>query len=178
MAIQIRFPDERQVEIAAESARVGSDAACEVAFPNDLRVKPRHAVIRCVSGRWMIEAEEDGSVLVGNEAPARMRWLTAGDVVRLTPDGPEFVFQPQSAPQRNLAVSGSPAAGEASFPAAQFAAETASGATPAASNQEPSITRGRSVRVLAGAGLIAALLVCAAASLFWREAPVPVTCAG
>lgn len=153
MSIKIGLPDNRQIETSAEPVRIGSDGMCEISFPNDLRVRPRHAIIRRVSGRWMVEAEGDGSVQVGSEAPARMRWLTAGDVVRLTPDGPEVVFQPSVAPII------APAGAGVSTPKV----ETSATGSADVSTRKP-ITKDQAVRLLAGAGLVVAVLIIVAVS--------------
>src|SRR6185369_2033547 len=94
MAIYIDLPDGRRLELEGDQFRIVSGADAPVAFPGDARVRPNHAVLRRTAGRWMIEARDGEQIRVGNDPPARMHWLTPGDVVRLTERGPEFVFQP------------------------------------------------------------------------------------
>jgi len=101
MSITLQFDDGRQVPLEGAVVTIGGESRCTLSLPNDARVRPRHAQLRQVGGRWLIEADAGGAVQVGEAAPARMNWLRAGDEIRLTPSGPTFIFNP--APQTDRA---------------------------------------------------------------------------
>lgn len=91
--------------IDAETITIGSDPAATVVLAGDDRIRPRHAVIRKVAGRWMVEARDADSVRVGDLDPARLHWLSAGDVIEVVENGPKIVFQPGDAPSGDSAAS-------------------------------------------------------------------------
>lgn len=97
MAVTVETAQGRKILVERPSATVGRDPGCTVAFPDDARLLPQHAVLREVSGRWMIEAKGPQLLQIGDGPPARVHWLNPGDVIRLTPAGPELTFQPTSA---------------------------------------------------------------------------------
>lgn len=80
--------------VTGDEALIGRDAACAISLPEDSRLAARHAALRMIGGRWLIEARGDAMLQVGTEAPSRLGWLNDGDVIRLTPGGPELVFNP------------------------------------------------------------------------------------
>jgi hypothetical protein len=94
MAIALAVSGRPQLLIDSETITIGSDPANSVVLTGDDRIKPRHAVIRRVAGRWLVEAREGESFQVGSLEPARLHWLSPGDVIRLVPNGPEITFQP------------------------------------------------------------------------------------
>jgi hypothetical protein len=94
MAIALAISGKPVLEVDAETITIGSDPAGTIALTDDDRVKPRHAVIRRVAGRWLVEASEGDSIQVGDSEPARVHWLNAGDVIHLIENGPEITFQP------------------------------------------------------------------------------------
>jgi hypothetical protein len=94
MAIALAISGMPRLVIDAETITIGSDPAASVVLTDDDRIKPRHAVIRRVAGRWLIEAREAESIQVGELEPGRVHWLSAGDVIRLVEDGPRITFQP------------------------------------------------------------------------------------
>lgn len=93
MAISLAISGRPPVEFDSDSIAIGTDPSGGVVL-TDSRIKPRHAAIRKVAGRWMIEAREADSICVGNAEPARVHWLKAGDVIHLVENGPEITFQP------------------------------------------------------------------------------------
>lgn len=91
--------------ITGDEALIGRDPSCAIALPDDSRIAARHAALRMVGGRWLIEARADAMPQVGNNPPSRLSWLNDGDVVRLTPNGPELIFNPTNVEQvSNLPV--------------------------------------------------------------------------
>jgi len=109
MAIALAISGKPLLEVDAESITIGSDPAGVVTFSGDERIKPRHAVIRRVAGRWLVEVREAESIQVGDSEPARVHWLNAGDVIRLVENGPEITFQPPIASAPAPAARSAPA---------------------------------------------------------------------
>src|SRR5262249_9213487 len=66
-------------------------------LPHDERLAPLQAILKCVAGRWIVEAQGGGAVRVGNGRPAQFAWINPGDVIHLTESGPVLVFEPGSA---------------------------------------------------------------------------------
>ena len=89
----IGLPSGRQVVVDKLPAVIGSAPDAVVRIEGHAGVKPRHACIRRVGNRWIIEADGDGLVQIGNGPPARMHWLQSGDVVALTSAGPAIRFE-------------------------------------------------------------------------------------
>lgn len=96
MTISIKTPTGSQITVDGDHALIGKDRSCQVALPNEIGLQPIHAKIRKVANRWLIESQGDWNIQVGTGLPARMSWLKAGDVIRLTEEGPEIVFQDTS----------------------------------------------------------------------------------
>lgn len=94
--------------VTGDEALIGRDTACAVALPEDARLAARHAALRMVGGRWLIEARADSLLQVGSAAPARLGWLNDGDVIRLTPSGPELIVNPSNTTP--ISVTATPAA--------------------------------------------------------------------
>jgi hypothetical protein len=124
MPIILAIPGKPPLEVDAELISIGSDPAGAVVLSGDDRIKPRHAVIRRVAGRWLVEAREADSIQVGNAPPGRVHWLSPGDVIRLTERGTEITFQPPPASPARAAASarpqvetGAPAAAVRAMPA-------------------------------------------------------------
>lgn len=80
--------------VTGDEALIGRDPACAISMPDDSRLSARHAALRLVGGRWLIEARSETMLQVGTASPSRLGWLNDGDVIRLTPNGPELVMNP------------------------------------------------------------------------------------
>src|SRR5579872_3809126 len=91
--------------IDAESATIGSDPSCTIRL-DDPRVRPHHALLRYLGGRWMIESQGGDELRIGAEPPAKIKWLRPGDTVELTASGPQLVFEPHPLPQHSAQVPG------------------------------------------------------------------------
>jgi len=118
----------QQFTITGDEALIGRDPACTISLPDDIRLSARHAALRQVGGRWLIEARADAMLQVGNSAPSRLGWLSDGDVVRLTPNGPELLVNPPTPVSAPVAASASPvvsSAAAAPTPAAKVEAPIA-----------------------------------------------------
>lgn len=94
MAIRIQLSSGQNVEFDSPSATVGTDPSCDIVVPEQEGLHARHATIKRIVNRWMIESEGDWPLQVGQEVPGRKAWLEPGDVIRLTESGPSIVFQP------------------------------------------------------------------------------------
>ncbi len=90
LAIQGRPP----ITVGEEEISLGSDPNCQVSFAGVEEIKPNHAVIREIGGKWLIEARDADSLIVGNAKPARIHYLKPGDVIRLTENSPPVTFEP------------------------------------------------------------------------------------
>ncbi|MFN0055064.1 MAG: hypothetical protein ACKV0T_23065 [Planctomycetales bacterium] len=97
-----------RVQIEAEGVTIGSDSATGIAFPADPRLEPHHAVIRQVAGRWLIEAQGTRLFQIGSGVPTRMAWLSSGDCIKLSQEGPELIFS-LSEPAQPVAMRSEPA---------------------------------------------------------------------
>ncbi len=89
--------------VTGDEALIGRDTACAIALPDDSRLAARHAALRMVGGRWLIEARADSMLQVGSNPPSRLGWLNDGDVIRLTTNGPELIFNPPNQPAVGVA---------------------------------------------------------------------------
>jgi hypothetical protein len=92
MGFILQLPSGKQIALPADAATIGRDPACDVALPREPQVQPRHARIRKVANKWMIESAGDWLLQVGSGVPGRKLWLNPGEVIRLSETGPELVF--------------------------------------------------------------------------------------
>ena len=99
MAITLAITGRPAIEIDVENITIGSDRNCTVAI-DDSTVMPRHAVIRKIAGRWLIEVREAPAIFVGgpfgHTESKRLHWLIPGDQIRLTDNGPVITFEPSN----------------------------------------------------------------------------------
>lgn len=102
MSIRLEIEGRGTVEIAEESIVLGTDPTCAVEIPTGAGVAPKHAVIRKIAGRWIIEVRAGDSIQVGDADPARMYWLNPGDIIRLTDSSPSIVFEPQQSARKDV----------------------------------------------------------------------------
>jgi S1-C subfamily serine protease len=97
MAFTLQTLNDQHITVDADVAVIGTDPSCNV-VADDNRLKRRHAVIKKVTGKWMIQSEGDWLLRVGNGMPGRKCWLNPGDTIWLAEGGPAFVFSPQIPP--------------------------------------------------------------------------------
>ncbi len=94
MPITLAVHGRTPITVGDEEISLGSDPGCQVSFADVDEIKPNHAVIREIGGKWLIEAREAESLVVGDAKPARIHYLKPGDVIRLTENSPPVTFQP------------------------------------------------------------------------------------
>jgi hypothetical protein len=94
MTITIKLPSGERREISQDRILIGRGAHCPICIPDAGNLQDEHARLRKVADRWMIESRGDWLIRVGNDAPSKFGWLKTGDVIRLSRDGPELVFEP------------------------------------------------------------------------------------
>lgn len=92
MALSIETQNGKRITVEADSALIGRDRTCQIVLPDETALRPIHAKIRKVADRWMVEAQGDWHVQVGEGLPGRMCWLKSGDVIRLTESGSSITF--------------------------------------------------------------------------------------
>jgi len=151
MTLSIQIAGQPVSRLEGESHSIGSDARCAIRVAGS-DVAPRHALLRRVAGRWLVEAAGDQLIRIGEGRPTRLAWLNPGDEIYVSTDGPPLVFEPAdtSAPARTL-----PAA-NAAGPVIS-ASNSASG--PQRSVASPTSTEGQRQSLwfaVGGAGLLAA----------------------
>jgi pSer/pThr/pTyr-binding forkhead associated (FHA) protein len=59
MAITVELSSGQRIVVESESATVGSDQSCDISLPDVKQLQPRHAQIRKVANKWMIESSGD-----------------------------------------------------------------------------------------------------------------------
>jgi hypothetical protein len=94
MSIKLAIALRPLMEVEEENITLGTDPSCTVALPESSGAKPKHAVIRKIAGRWLIEVREAESFLIAGSEPKRLHWLQPGDVIQLTDNSPTITFQP------------------------------------------------------------------------------------
>lgn len=102
MSIRLEIEGRGIVEFADESILLGADPTCSVQIPARDGVALKHAVIRKIAGRWLIEVRAGDSIRVGEGEPARMNWLNPGDIIRLTDSSAPIVFEPTQAVRKDV----------------------------------------------------------------------------
>ena len=100
MAITIQLPSGESLCFEGTTVLVGSDSSCDIQI-SDAELEPQHARLRKVANRWMVESQGDWPIQAGDSGPGRSCWFTVGDVIRLSPSGPDIVIQPESAAEQN-----------------------------------------------------------------------------
>jgi hypothetical protein len=94
MPITLAIHGRPPITVGEEEISLGSDPNCLVSFTGVEEIKPHHAVIREIGGKWLIEARDADSLIVGNAKPGRVHYLKPGDVIHLTENSPPVTFQP------------------------------------------------------------------------------------
>jgi hypothetical protein len=161
MAITVSVVNGPSFRIEGDAATIGSDSNCAISLPHDARLKPQHALLRQVAGRWMIESKSGDEIRIGDQPPSKVKWLTPGDSIDLTGRGPLLVFQTSNLPVADVTL---PAATSASHGRGSVA-----NAQSDSSQQTPGLALSPSARApilwaccgaaLVVAGLMAALLI-------------------
>jgi pSer/pThr/pTyr-binding forkhead associated (FHA) protein len=110
MAITIELMNGKRVSVLGDSATIGRAPAADFVVQSP-ELRPIHAKITRVAGKWMVESEGDWLLQVGDGVPGRKHWLQPGRVIRLTESGVRVIFEPtvptQPAPpstQKNAAT--------------------------------------------------------------------------
>ena len=93
MSIKLVIAGRSPVELHEERITLGSDPNCTVSIPEISDVKPQHVVIRCLDGRWIIEAHDAESFIVDGKGSKTAHWISSGNVIRFSDDGPAVAFE-------------------------------------------------------------------------------------
>ena len=91
MPISFQLPDGQRQTLDVSHIVIGRSENCQIRLPD---LSPEHAKITRVANRWLLESMGDWLLMVGDQEPARKNWLKSGDVIKLSPKGPEIVFEP------------------------------------------------------------------------------------
>lgn len=102
MSITIGLTSGERVVVDKDIALIGLDDHCDIQPPGPGGLNARHARIKKIGGRWLIESLGDWPLQIDGEAPTRASWLRPGDVVQLAPYGPSIIFEPLP-PSRSVA---------------------------------------------------------------------------
>ena len=94
MSITIQLPSGERRAISQDRILIGRGSHCPIQLPDSGHLQNEHARLRKIADRWMIESRGDWLIRVGKDAPAKFAWLKTGDVIRLSQDGPDLVFEP------------------------------------------------------------------------------------
>lgn len=93
MPIRLLLAGRSPIELDDEYITLGSDPYSTVCFTDVPQVKSRHATIRLLDGRWIIEAAEAESLTIGASGAKRAHWISSGDVVSLSSTGPSMIVE-------------------------------------------------------------------------------------
>jgi hypothetical protein len=96
MSITLQLPSGQRISVEASTIVIGRDPSCNVALAGETRIQPRHATIRKVAGKWMVQSEGNWAIRVGNGVPGGKAWVNPGEEIHLTEAGPTLVFAPTS----------------------------------------------------------------------------------
>jgi hypothetical protein len=100
MSIILQLPSGQRISVEASAIVIGRGPSCNVALTGDGRVQPRHATIRKMAGKWMVQSEGDWLIRVGNGVPGGKAWVNPGEEIHLTETGPIIVFMPTAVQQQ------------------------------------------------------------------------------
>jgi len=93
MPVHIKI-EGRSVRCNTEVISIGRAQTNQISLPNEPHLARVQAVLRRVSGRWIVESQSSRLIRVGNGRPIQLAWLNPGDVIHLTESGPALTFQP------------------------------------------------------------------------------------
>ena len=99
MPIKLLAPG-KSVVVDSRSASIGADVDCDVVLPREEGIQPRHATIKMVAARWIVESAGDWLLQADDGVPGRKQWLVSGSRIRLDRTGPEIVFSQYEAEGR------------------------------------------------------------------------------
>jgi hypothetical protein len=91
--ITVALPSGQHITFGARAVVIGREKGCQIVLPEEA-IRPRHAKLSRIAGRWLIEALGDWLLQVGSQTPARKQWLEPGDSIRLAEGGPVIIFEP------------------------------------------------------------------------------------
>lgn len=115
MAIKLAIAGQAPVELEGELITVGRDPGNTVPLSGYDQLKGNHVVFRLLDGRWVCEVCEADSFFVGGKLPKKAHWLSHGDVISLSLQGPAIQVQlSEEAPLKLAATSASTAPSAAS----------------------------------------------------------------
>jgi len=92
----IAMPSGERHNVEKSFIVIGSDPDCDIIFSEVSGLRGQHAIIRKVANRWLVESQGDWAIQVESMEPAKMCWVSPGNRIRLSPDGPRLVFEPSS----------------------------------------------------------------------------------
>src|SRR4051812_7223583 len=92
MPISIQLPDGSRTTLEGDSFTLGIDPECQIVLPIVPGLERKHAEIKRIANRWLVQSLGDWFIQVGQSAPAHKCWLQPGDKIHLTPNGPEVLF--------------------------------------------------------------------------------------
>src|SRR5690349_4073838 len=98
MSIKLAITGRPSVELSNDNITLGSNPSSLVSLPEAPGIKPNHAVIRLLDGRWVIEALEAEALFVTGSPPKRAHWLSSGDIVGLLEKGLALKFEVNDKP--------------------------------------------------------------------------------
>lgn len=93
MAISFQDSSGTTVRFDGDIVSIGRDSSCDFSMPHEQRLQPRHAILRKMAGRWLVETAGEWNVQVGSGPAGRKCWVKPNDVIHLTEAGPDLVFQ-------------------------------------------------------------------------------------
>ncbi|QDT92512.1 FHA domain-containing protein [Gimesia algae] len=88
----VRLSDGEQISFTGNKATIGSNSNCTIVIRDDPRIANRHAVIKNIAGRWLVESTSETLLSANDSEPNRLCWIKSNDQIKLTQDGPEIVF--------------------------------------------------------------------------------------
>lgn len=115
MPIKLAITGRPLVVLDETCITLGSAAGCSVTFDDLPEVRPKHAVIRSVAGRWLLEVRDAKSILIGGSEPKRLHWLAPGDVFRLSENAPLMTFEPDEVGHNSASSPKTTSAAEVDF---------------------------------------------------------------
>lgn len=88
MTIKLAIADQAPVAVNSDLITVGRDPQCTVALKGHSQIKNQHVVFRRIDNRWVVEVCEADMFYVGGKLPKKAHWISDGDVISLSLEGP------------------------------------------------------------------------------------------